>query len=136
MTLTHLSQGEDLGELWGCHGKLRQNDSSFLVCLSRYPLQQFPNSQTKTQLSVTGNSAVRMVFPREKRASLENAIFHIIFPSYTSFNALFGFARARAGYYGVCVAAREATRAPRAQARRELPVQRYSNSCDAPRHTS
>lgn len=108
----------------------------FLVCLPRCLLQQFPNSQIKPQLSGMGNSAVQRVIPREKCASLENAIFHIIFPSYTSFRALLGFAGARAGYYGVCVAAREATHTPRAQGRRELPAQDDSNCCDAARHAS
>lgn len=73
------------------------------------------------------------MIPREKHASLENAISHIIFPSYTSFNALFGFVRARAGYYGVCVPAKEATHTLRAQ---ELPVQHDSNYCDVLWHTS
>jgi len=77
-----------------------------------------------------------MVIPREKCASLENAIFHIIFASCTSFNALFGFDRARAGYYRVCVPAKEAMHTPCAQQLHELAAQHYSNHCDAPRNTS
>lgn len=105
VTLTHFFQGENLG-LWGCEEVKR-----ILVFWSIFPDICYRSflSQIKTQLSVMGNTAVRMVTSREKCASLENTIFLIVFPSYTSFNTLFGFARARAGCYGVCVPARQCT---------------------------